>query len=594
MVFKEDKKQLKLLIVEDSVDDAELLLAELRRGGFSPEARRVETPEEMRAALQDANWDMIVADYSMPRFSATAALRLLRRSGVDLPFIIVSGTIGEATAVAAMKAGAHDYLVKNDLARLVPAVQRELRDAAVRRERNAAETKIKHMAYHDPLTDLPNRLMLIDRLKQAMFEADRSQRMIGILFLDLDRFKSINDTLGHNVGDELLKCVTLRLQECVRGGDTIARLGGDEFAIVLADIGEPDDAARVAGKILERFAQPFQVATHELYTGVSIGISLYPLHGRRFEDLLKDADAAMYRAKETGRNTYQFFTSDLNSNVARNLELEIGLRRALTRNEFKLHYQPIIDLGNGRVLGVEALVYWHSPDKGVMGPKSFIPMANDTGLIAPIGEWVLRQVCEQAVKWRDRGIKPRRLTFNVSPLQFNSRGFSDRLVKMFAHSGLPPQNFGIELSEGALMQQPAATADMLAQLSSLGIWIAIDDFGTGYSSLSHLKKFPINAVKIDLSFIQNVAANSNDAAIVKAIIGMAHSLNMQAIAVGVETTDQLRFLCENRCNAVQGFLFNAPLTAESCESVLRDGWRKHLTTLFQTIPARRNRPFSKS
>lgn len=593
MTIKDEKKQLKLLIVEDSADDAELLLAELRRGGFQPEARRVETSEEMRAALEDENWDMVVADYSMPRFSATGALRLLRRSGIDLPFIIVSGTIGEATAVAAMKAGAHDYLVKNDLSRLVPAVQRELRDAAVRHERNIAETKIKHMAYHDPLTDLPNRLMLIERLKQAMFEADRSQRMIGILFLDLDRFKSINDTLGHNVGDELLKCVTQRLQECVRMGDTVARLGGDEFAIVLPDIGEADDAARVASKILERFTQPFQVTVHELYTGVSIGISLYPQHGRSFEELLKDADAAMYRAKEAGRNTYQFFTSELNNNVARNLEIEIGLRRALTHNEFKLHYQPIIELGNGRILGVEALVYWHWPDKGIMGPKSFIHLAEDTGLIAQIGEWVLRQVCEQAVKWRDQGIKLRRLTFNVSPSQFNNHGFADRLIKMFEYSGLSPENFGIELSEGALMQQPVVAAGMLAQLSSAGLWIAIDDFGTGYSSLSHLKKFPINAVKIDLSFIKNVVANSNDAAIVKAIIGMAHSLNMQAIAVGVETTEQLTFLCENHCNAVQGFLFNAPLTAESCEGVLRDGWRKHLTTLFQTIPARKNRPFPK-
>ncbi len=589
MAPQDDKKQLKLLMVEDSADDAELLLAELRRGGFAPQARRVESPEEMQAALQEDNWDMVVADYGMPRFSATGALRLLRRNSIDLPFIIVSGTIGEATAVAAMKAGAHDYLVKSDLSRLVPAVQRELRDAAVRRERNVAEEKIKHMAYHDPLTDLPNRLMLVECLKQAMFEADRNQRLVGILFLDLDRFKSINDTLGHNVGDELLRCVTLRLQECVRTGDTIARLGGDEFAIVLADIGDPDDAARVAGKILERFAQPFRVAVHELYAGVSIGISLYPLHGRHFEELLKDADAAMYRAKETGRNTYQFFSSELNNDVARNLELEVGLRRALARNEFKLHFQPIIELGNGRILAMESLVYWHSPDKGILGPKSFIPLAEDTGLIAPIEEWVARAACEQAVEWREQGIKLRRMTFNVSSAQFNSRGFIQRFTKIFENSALPPESFGIELSETALMQQPSAAADMLAHLSSLGFWIAIDDFGSGYSSLSYLKKFPINAVKIDLSFIQNVSASSGDAAIVKAIIGMAHSLNMQAIAVGVESTEQLTFLYENHCNAAQGFLFNAPLTAESCESVLREGWRKHLATLFQTIPINKNR-----
>lgn len=588
MASQEDKKQLKLLLVEDSADDAELLLAELRRGGFAPQARRVESPEEMQAALEEDNWDMVVADYGMPRFSATGALRLLRRHNIDLPFIIVSGTIGEATAVAAMKAGAHDYLVKSDLSRLVPAVQRELRDAAVRRERNAAEEKIKHMAYHDPLTDLPNRLMLAERLKQAMFEADRNQRLVGILFLDLDRFKSINDTLGHNVGDELLRSVTLRLQECVRVGDTVARLGGDEFAIVLPDISEAGDAARVAGKILERFAQPFRVGLHELYTGVSIGISLYPLHGRHFEELLKEADAAMYRAKDAGRNTYQFFSSELNSDVACNLELEVGLRRALARNEFKLHFQPIIELGNGRLFGVEALVYWHSPDKGVQGPKSFIPLAEDTGLIAPIEEWVARAACAQAAHWREQGVELPRMTFNISPLQFNSRGFMQRLTKMFDDNGLPPQGFGIELSESALMQQPGAAAGMLAHLSSLGFWIAIDDFGSGYSSLSHLKKFPINAVKIDASFIQNVGVSSGDAAIVKAIIGMAHSLNMQAIAVGVETAGQLTFLYENHCNAAQGFLFNAPLSAENCASVLREGWRKHWATLFQGIPVKKN------
>ncbi|MBI3546058.1 MAG: EAL domain-containing protein [Gammaproteobacteria bacterium] len=582
-----EEKNLKLLLVEDSADDAELLLAELRRGGFAPEARRVETPEDMRSALQDENWDMIVADYSMPRFSATAALRLLRRTGLDLPFIIVSGTIGEATAVAAMKAGAHDYLVKSDLTRLVPAVQRELREAMVRRERNNAEAQIKHMAYHDPLTDLPNRLMLIERLKQAMLEADRYQRLVGTLFLDLDRFKSINDTLGHNIGDELLKCITSRLQECIRAGDTVARLGGDEFAIVLADIGEPDDAARVAGKILESFSQPFQVAGHELYTSVSIGISLYPLHARSFEDLLKHADAAMYRAKEAGSNTYQFFTKEMNNHVAANLELETGLRRALARKEFKLHYQPIIELGSGRIVAVEALVYWYSPDKGLVGPSNFIPLAEETGLIAPIGEWVLREVCEQARIWQRRGIKLKRLSFNISPLQFNSRGFTQRLIKEFEHCGLSPASIGIELTETAIMQQPDTAADMLTQLSSLGFWIAIDDFGTGYSSLSHLKKFPINAVKIDMSFIQNVTTHAGDAAIVKAIIGMAHSLNMQAIAEGVETTEQLAFLCENHCNAVQGFLFNTPLTAETCENVLRNGCRKHLSTLFQTIPVRK-------
>ena len=575
---KDVNNQLRLLLVEDSEDDAKLLFAELRRGGFVPEARRIETPEEMRAALQSGEWDLIVADYSMPRFSATAALRVLRAAGIDLPFIIVSGTIGEATAVAAMKAGAHDYIVKHDLARLVPAVRRELREAVVRRERNAAQAQIMHMAFHDPLTGLPNRLMLHERLKQALFEADRRRHLVAVMFLDLDRFKSINDALGHNVGDELLKLVSWRLKESIFGGDTVARLGGDEFAIVLPDLDKPDNAARAAGKILERLGQSFRVGTHELYTATSIGISIYPRDGRQIEDLLKHADAAMYSAKDAGRNTYRFFTHDMSTRMSDNMDIETGLRKALIRHEFELHYQPMVNLRSGLVTSVEALLYWQHPDKGLLRPNTFIPLAEETGLIAPIGEWVLQQVCEQARAWHDRGIGPVRLSFNVSPMQFNSQGFSTQITEALGQSGLPPAWFGLELTENAVMQQPKQAASTLSRLSDLGIWIGIDDFGTGYSSLGYLKEFPISAVKIDLSFVRGVPENPGDVAIVKAIISMAHSLGMEVVAEGVENIEQLKFLLEQGCDMAQGYLFGPPLTVRRCESALYNDWRSYLAS----------------
>ncbi len=567
---RDEPNRLRLLLVEDSADDADLLLAELRRGGFSPVAMRIETPEEMRAALQSGTWDMIVADYSMPRFSATAALRVLRSTGIDVPFIIVSGTIGEATAVAAMKAGAHDYIVKNDLARLIPAVQRELREAVVRRERNAAEAQLMHMAYHDPLTGLPNRLMLLKHLKQAMFDADRHKRMVAVLFLDLDRFKSINDTLGHSVGDELLKCAAERLKICLRDGDLVARLGGDEFSIVLPDLDKPDNVAGVADKILEQFVDPFHVGTHELHVSLSIGISLYPRDGHQFEKLLKDADAAMYSAKDAGRNTYRFYMPEMGTRMVENRALETGLRKALVRREFEMRYQPLVDLRRRRVTSVEALLYWQNPEQGLVRPGAFIPLAEETGLIGPIGEWVLRTVCAQARAWHDRGIGPLRLSFNISPLQFNSRGFSALITETLAQSGLPAARFGIELTENAIMQQPEAAIATLTQLAALGVWIGIDDFGTGYSSLGYLKKFPINAIKIDLSFIQGVPDNPGDVAIVKAVISMAHSLGMEVVAEGVETAVQLAFLREQGCDVVQGFLFSPPLTADDFVLKLSD------------------------
>lgn len=574
-MHKDEHNRLRLLLVEDSADDAELLLAELRRGGFSPVARRIETSEEMRAALQSETWDMIVADYSMPRFSATAALRVLRRTGIDLPFIIVSGTIGEATAVAAMKAGAHDYIVKNDFARLIPAVQRELREAVVRRERNAAEAQLLHMAFHDPLTGLPNRLMLLKHLKQAMFEADRHKRLVAVMFLDLDRFKSINDTLGHSAGDELLKRVAGRLKACLRDGDLVARLGGDEFAIVLPDLEKPDNVAGVAGKLLEHFVEPFNVGTHELHVSLSIGISLYPRDGRDFEKLLKDADSAMYSAKNAGRNTYRFYTPEMGTRMVENMALETGLRKALARNEFEMRYQPLVDLRSWCVTSVEALLYWQHPEQGLVRPNAFIPLAEETGLIVPIGEWVLHAVCRQALAWRERGVGPVRVTFNVSPLQFNSRGFSALINETLAQSGVPADWFGVELTENAVMQQPALAATTLRELSAMGAWIGIDDFGTGYSSLGYLKKFPINAIKIDISFIQGIPDNPGDVAIVKAIISMAHSLGMEVVAEGIENAAQLMFLHELGCDMAQGFLFSPPLTADDFVRILNDDqWLK--------------------
>ncbi|MBI3571271.1 MAG: EAL domain-containing protein [Gammaproteobacteria bacterium] len=442
-------------------------------------------------------------------------------------------------------------------------------------ERKRAEERLSFLAYYDVLTGLPNRALLLDHLKQATIEADRIGRLVAVMFLDLDRFKVINDTLGHHVGDALLKGVAERLQACVRPGDTISRLGGDEFTVILADVANADDVARVARKILDSFVQPFRVEDQDLFTTASVGITLYPFDVHDPEGLLKNADAAMYHAKEQGRNSFKFFTAELNVRAERRLKLETALRRALEREELSLHYQPQVDMKDGRLVGMEALLRWQSPELGNVSPAEFIPIAEETGLILPIGDWVLREACRQIKAWHATkfSFSKMQVAVNISGKQLRQKDFPDRVQKVLLETNLEPRYLDLELTESLLMVDAEETGDIMHVLHDMGISFSVDDFGTGYSSLSYLKRFPIDILKIDQSFVRDIASDPNDVAIVKTIIAMAHTLSMRVIAEGVETYEQLVFLRDQDCDGSQGYYCSKPLAANDFTELLAD-WER--------------------
>ncbi len=429
------------------------------------------------------------------------------------------------------------------------------------------QAQLYRLAHFDALTGLPNRLLLLDRLGQAIAQAARGERLLAVMLLDLDRFKTINDTLGHAVGDQLLCRLGERLKECVREGDTVARLGGDEFIVMLPNLRYVPDAAAVAQKILDALHQPFPIDGHEIFVTPSIGIALYPFH-EGVEALLQCADRAMYHVKEHGGNYYAFCTVDMNDSNPRRLSLETDLRRAVKRDELELHYQPQVDLASGRIVGVEALVRWRHPELGLVPPAEFIPLAVETGQILPIGEWVLRTACAQAKAWQDAGPGPLRIAVNVCVRQFLQAGFAETVGRILEETGLDSRWLELELTEGTLMQNTRTTVAVLGELNAMGVQLSVDDFGTGYSSLAYLKRFPIDTLKIDGSFVCDITTDPNDAAIVKAIIAMAHSLDMRVVAEAVETEQQLAFLREHCCHEVQGFLVGRPLPADELETHL--------------------------
>ncbi len=442
-------------------------------------------------------------------------------------------------------------------------------------QRKRAEEQLNYLAYYDTLTGLPNRTRLLERLQQAMLDAGRVNRLVAVMFLDLDRFKVINDTLGHAAGDGLLKAVAERLKTCVRPGDIIARLGGDEFTVVLASVAHVDDVVRVARKIVDSFTQPFRVGDHELFTTTSVGITLYPFDEQDAEGLLKNADAAMYLAKERGRNTFQYFTHELNVRAERRLRIEIALRQALERHELSLHYQPQVDTKTGRITGMEALLRWQQPELGNVSPIEFIPVAEETGLILPIGEWVLREACRQTCAWHATGFSfsKMQVAVNISGKQLRQREFPDLVREILEESGLEAHYLDLELTESLLMEDVEGTADAMHTLHDMGVSFSVDDFGTGYSSLAYLKRFPIDILKIDRTFVRDIASDPNDVAIVKTIIAMAHTLGMRVVAEGVETREQLEFLRAQACDGSQGYYCSAPLPAGEFSELLTDWGR---------------------
>jgi diguanylate cyclase (GGDEF)-like protein len=727
---------LHVLIVEDSIDDAALLLHELRRGGYEPTHQRVDTAESLEQAFATDTFDIVLVDFTMPRFSGRKALEMVKARDADVPFIFVSGTIGEDAAVAAMKSGANDYVMKGNYKRLLPAIDRELREVQERRERRRAEenlrlvqdvaiavaeapdvhaalaaalrrmcqtagceagqawlptpggealecstawfgigpevehlrrvseslklgpgvglagrvwqakrpvwldqlvpdeqwplshvlhdagfsmafgfpviaagqviavlelflraaqtqrertehtfsamaaqlgsviqrkhaeARLSYLAHYDVLTGLPNRMLFSDRLRQALVDAQRHGRLAGVAHVDVDRFKAINDTLGHDSGDALLNNVAQRLCECVRKGDTVARLSGDEFTLIFSDMRTADDASRIAGKVLETFGAPFYIAGQEIYLSASIGIALFPLDDRTPDGLMRDAHVAMCRAKEGGGNSYQFYRTEMTYRVAERMALENGLRRAIERKELRLNYQPKIDLRRHTVTGVEALVRWHPERRIVVLPEKFVPLAEEVGLIIPIGEWVLDAACAQARMWQDAGLPIVRMAVNLSARQLIRPQLARSVARTLEAHRLEASRLELEITESLLMHNARDAVAMLDELKELGVRLVLDDFGTGYSSLSYLKQLPVHALKVDQSFVQGVPNNPHDCAIATAMIVLAHNLGLTVVAEGVETREQLEFLRERGCDEVQGFLFGTPFVAEDATQAL--------------------------
>ncbi|ULL14574.1 EAL domain-containing protein [Paenibacillus sp. H1-7] len=437
-------------------------------------------------------------------------------------------------------------------------------------ERKRAEEQIVHMAYHDALTNLPNRLFFDERLSSCLEGAKRTGEKMAILFFDLDRFKVINDTLGHHVGDRLLQEFAHRLRVYVKEYDVVARFGGDEFMILLSRCTHSDEAAQFAKGIFQLLKEPFHIETHELFVTASIGISLFPDDGTDTETLLKNADNAMYRSKEKGGNSYHYYHPDMNKRSLHKLNMEIHLRKALERDELRIVYQPIVDLQNGHIGGMEALVRWEHPEWGMIPPSEFIPLAEETGLIIPIGSWILKQACLQTKHWLDQGYPPLCVSVNISAIQFHQRQFIPILEEVLAETGLSPSLLCLEITENVAMNNVPLIVETMHRLKKLGVRISIDDFGTGYSSLSYLKRFQVNTLKIDQSFIRDVTTDEDNAAIVTALIAMSQQLKIKTLAEGVETKEQLNFLLSRGCDEIQGYIFSKPVAPEEFELMVKE------------------------
>jgi len=688
-----DRTPLQVLFVEDSEGDIALALRALEQSGFEVSWEQVELEEDMRRVLGSSMPQAILSDFSMPGFDGVQALRLAKELAPGVPFIFLSGTIGEERAIEAIRLGATDYVLKNNLQRLGTTVRRALSETAERqrvrvaeeererlvqvleatsdfvcmtdpfgtiiylnaawrsltgvteargtgrrvgefhstwarelienegmraaarsgvwngeaalqgaggtevpvseviiahrgpdgeirffstiardmRERKAYEARLQYLANYDSLTGLPNRDLLRDRTLQAIAHTRRAGRPAGLLVLNLDRFKLVNETFSHGAGDTLLRMVGERLRSAVREGDTVARLGADAFAALATDLARPDDLLVLARKIREAMLTPFALEGRDLHLTMSMGASVYPRDGEEFDILLRNADAAMHRVKTDGRNGFQFYAASMTQQAADRVELENELREALEKQELEVHYQPQVTLADGYIVGVEALMRWNHRSRGWIPPVQFIPVAEDSDLIQPLGEFALAESCRQVQSWSKASLGPLRLAVNVSARQFRDPRFVEAVERALQASGLKPGNLELELTEGVLVESRDYTVAVLSRLTELGVQIAVDDFGTGYSSLSYLSRLPIDCLKIDRSFISRTHERGADAAITQAVISLAHSLGVRVIAEGVETLEQLEFLRMHRCDQAQGFLFSKAVQPGTMAQLLEVG-----------------------
>jgi diguanylate cyclase (GGDEF)-like protein len=546
----------------------------------SCECSEASSAEEALELLRAHSFDLVLSDINMGGMSGLEMIPHALASSPDTVVMMISGEQTIESAIEAMRLGAFDYIQKPfDLKHVEAAARRALKHHALlvskRLHENHLEELVKqrtlelrHLAYHDTLTSLPNRLLFEDRLTQALTLARHDGRMVGVLSLSLDRFKKINDTLGHTEGDLLLMEVAARLSVCAGEGVTVARFEGEEFALLLTQAADTDDLLALVGRVNESLRSPLNIGRQEIFITASVGISLYPNDGDDAPTLLKNAGAALYRAKEYGGNNYQFYTSDMNARALKRLALENSMRRALGREEFEVYYQPRVDVSTGRIVGAEALVRWRHKEFGLISPAEFIPLAEDTGLIVPIGAWVLRAACARAKSWRDAGHGEVPVAVNLSARQFREPNLPATIAQILSETGLGPQDLELELTESSIIQNAEAAVRYLGELRETGIRVAVDDFGTGYSSLGYLKRLPIDMLKIDQSFVRDVTTDADDAALVMAIITLAHNLRLKVVAEGVETEEQLRFLSLLHCDEWQGYLCSKPLPAEAFEEML--------------------------
>jgi len=551
---------LRLLIVEDSKDDADLLVRELCRGGYDLTFKRVDTHAAMTEALDVHQWDIIIADYMMPNFTGLDALKLMQEKKIDLPFIILSGSIGEDTAVEAMKTGVHDYIIKGNLTRLLPAINRELKEAMVRGARKQAEATAQYLAYYDPVVNLPNRAKLRDNLEQAINVGRHTNIPFALLMVDLNRFWEINSTLGHNNGDALLQQVGLRLQEALQESHTLASLGGDEFAVLLPTA-DADNAVRMAENILQMLDTPFEIAGFMLEVDAYVGIALFPDHGTSPHLLMQHADVATSIAKKTGRN-FAIYAVEHDPYSPQRLKLMGELRHAMSNNQLSLHYQPKIDFQTGCTVGVEALMRWHHPQHGLIPPEEFIVMTERTGLNKALTLWALNTALEQCHSWDQMGLKIP-IAVNVSLRNLQDPNFVGHIDKLLKTWKISHEWLELEITESTLMTDPVTAMKSLSQLSSMGIQLTVDDFGTGYSSLSYLQKLPIDTIKIDKSFVIDMMQNHDSAVIVLSTIELAHHLGLKVVAEGVENHKTWDKLAGFGCDLAQGYYMSYPIPANN-------------------------------
>ncbi len=571
---------MKVLMVEDSEDDACLLCAELTNAGNDLTYKRVDSDIQMQEALEASDWDIIIADHSMPSFSSIDALDVLKKSGKDIPFIIYSNVISEQMVVSAMSHGAHDYIFKGHFSRLLPSIVREIKNANIRRAKQEADSHIYKLAYFDELTGLPKRNLFCEKsslMLPGLPDSRNTTTLAAMYSIYMNHLMRINNTYGYAVGDTLIQQLAYRLSDCVENNCILARIGGSKFAFFKSNMNDSCEIQTFADRIMASISSPFIIDNLEFYVTLSIGISAYPEGGNDATMLLGNAESARSLAKKSYENNCKHYIKEMGETSSKRLLLETSLRKAVERGEMLLQYQPVIDLKTGNFIAAEALVRWNHPQFGLLSPDKFIPLADETGLIIKIGEWVLSQACRQAKIWHDTSYGPISVLVNVSAVQLGQPQLKEHVASVLNKTGLHPACLELEITESVLMQDAETSINTLHDLKEMGVKIAVDDFGTGYSSLAYLKRLPIDILKIDRTFIRDLSINSDSLAIVTAITALAKSLNLTIVAEGVETKEQLDYLCIKKCDRAQGFLISRPLNIDALKSFPKDAWGNKLT-----------------